>query len=252
MTGIECGVQSAIVCLNGECDAATHQQLLARLDRGAGLVDALVVAVDGGLRHTRALDLTPDWLIGDMDSAAKSDLTSLDQTDVRKIQYPVEKDTTDFELAFRELAKADIKRVLLVGVGGGRLDHTLANLLLLGRSEWPFAIEFYHGDCHAKVATATEAFDEILKPDTTVSLLPLCMQATGVTTSGLYYPLNKATINPGSTLGISNLVMDGQTTETRGENGSTRVTVTLESGSLLVTAGRYNDPGLLFDRVSAT
>ena len=30
--------------------------------------DALIIAADGGLRHTQALELTPDIILGDFDS----------------------------------------------------------------------------------------------------------------------------------------------------------------------------------------
>ena len=55
--------------------------------------DALVIAADGGLRHTQALGLTPDIILGDFDSLGYI------PTDSRV--YPVEKDDTDAMLAVR-------------------------------------------------------------------------------------------------------------------------------------------------------
>ena len=55
--------------------------------------DALVIAADGGLRHTEALGLTPDIILGDFDS--------LGYVPEDSRVFPVEKDDTDALLAVR-------------------------------------------------------------------------------------------------------------------------------------------------------
>ena len=66
--------------------AAAFDGLLAPI-----LSDALVIAADGGLRHTEALDLTPGIILGDFDS--------LGYVPADSRVYPVEKVDTDAMLA---------------------------------------------------------------------------------------------------------------------------------------------------------
>ncbi len=86
--------------------------------------DDLVIAADGGLRHTQKLGIAPDIILGDFDS--------LGYVPEGSTVFPVEKDDTDAMLAVRrglELGYRDF--VLYGGMDGPRLDHTIANLQTL-------------------------------------------------------------------------------------------------------------------------
>ena len=86
--------------------------------------DALVIAADGGLRHTQALGLTPDIILGDFDSLGYIPADSR--------VYPVEKDDTDAMLAVRVGLEQGCGRFLFYGaMDGPRLDHTIANFQTL-------------------------------------------------------------------------------------------------------------------------
>ncbi len=94
--------------------------------RVAGLVQGadLVVAADSGLRHAVTLRLTPDLLVGDMDSVAATDLQRFKDVSVER--HPVAKDATDLELALAACAGRGVTDLTVVGAFGGRLDQTLA------------------------------------------------------------------------------------------------------------------------------
>lgn len=84
----------------------------------------LVIAADGGLRHTQALGLHPDVVLGDFDS--------LGYTPQGANVFPVEKDDTDSMLAVRLGLKEGCTEFLLYGsLDGPRLDHTVANFQTL-------------------------------------------------------------------------------------------------------------------------
>ena len=86
---------------------------------------ALVIAADGGLRHTDALGLAPDVILGDFDSLGYIPADSR--------VYPVEKDDTDAVLAVRVGLERGCDEFLLYGaMDGPRLDHTIANFQTLG------------------------------------------------------------------------------------------------------------------------
>ncbi len=92
---------------------------------------AIVIAADGGLRHLLALDALPDILIGDLDSLPPEGQSQLEGNGIQVLRYPAEKDETDLELALVHAAKMVSGEIFVIGALGGRLDQTLANILLL-------------------------------------------------------------------------------------------------------------------------
>ena len=84
------------------------------------------VGVDGGADHLLTAGIRPVAVIGDLDSI--SDRARLEYSDL--LHHVCEQDTVDFEKAWR-LVDAPI--VFAVGFSGGRLDHTLAVLNVMGR-----------------------------------------------------------------------------------------------------------------------
>lgn len=117
---------------------SVDQNLLATVYEGAyGYpVHPYVIGVDKGLEMLEQLDIEPDLIIGDFDSAndgirAKY-VTSPDAVVREKcVVLNPEKDFTDTHVAVLEAAKRGFTRALLLGATGTRLDHTLGNLGLL-------------------------------------------------------------------------------------------------------------------------
>ena len=85
-----------------------------------------VIAADGGYRHLAARDLRADLVVGDFDSSPAPDHPHV-------LRFPPEKDDTDLLLAARLGLERGYRRFFVFGgTGGARLDHTLANLQILG------------------------------------------------------------------------------------------------------------------------
>ena len=84
------------------------------------------VGVDGGADHLLAAGIRPVAVIGDLDSI--SDGARLEYSDL--LHHVCEQDTVDFEKAWRLV---DAPLVFAVGFSGGRLDHTLAVLNVMGQ-----------------------------------------------------------------------------------------------------------------------
>ena len=86
---------------------------------------ALVIAADRGWDNALALGLSPDVLVGDMDSiSAVPDGVELHRS-------PAVKDETDAQLAIRCAVSRGADSLTLVGRIAGRADHTLSLIFLL-------------------------------------------------------------------------------------------------------------------------
>jgi thiamine pyrophosphokinase len=162
-----------------------------------------VVAADSGIDHAHALGLVVDVAIGDFDSVSASGLAHAEADGARVDRHPVAKDATDLELALdAALALAPV-RVHVLGGHGGRLDHLLANALLLARPAYAaVAITAQMGAAHLTIVRREARLEGPVGG--IVSLLPLHGPAIGVTTAGLLYPLADEDLEAGSTRGVSN------------------------------------------------
>jgi thiamine pyrophosphokinase len=163
-----------------------------------------VVAADGGLDRAVALGLAADVVVGDLDSVSAGALAAAEAAGARVVRHPAAKDATDLELALDEALALGGRRVLLVGSAGGRLDHLLGLLVLLGAE--PYAaleLDAIVGGSLVHVIRAERRLAG--EPGELLSLFALGGAATGVVTEGLAYPLEGETLEPGSSRGISNV-----------------------------------------------
>jgi thiamine pyrophosphokinase len=185
--------------------------------------DALVIGADSGIDFAHALGLTVDVAVGDMDSVSAEGLQRAEADGARVDRHPAEKDKTDLELALDAARQADVTDVLVIGVGGGRLDHLLANVLLLASPMWASCrITACAGSARLHVLRGGEPAAELAAHvGELLTLLAIGGEARGITTSGLRYPLRDEPLAAGTSRGVSNVVE------------STPVTVELKDGTVL-------------------
>lgn len=165
--------------------------------------DVEVIAADSGLTVALALGLTVDLVVGDLDSVEPRALARARAAGVEVEQHPADKDRTDLALAMDAAVTRGADRIIVVGGHGGRLDHGLANALLLAAPAYAEVDVVAHmGDATIHVvrssATLSGTRGELL------SLLPVHGPARGVTTHGLLYPLDDEDLPIGSSRGVSN------------------------------------------------
>ncbi len=162
------------------------------------------VAADGGARHMEALGLLPDVIVGDLDSIDELLLARFQEEGAAVERHPVAKDATDLELAIARAVNDGATEILLVGALGGRLDQTLANLLILAQQNWNVPLAVAEGDQLARVLRGPQQLTLTGPTGGYVSAVALSEEVTGVTYLGLEYPLTNATLRLGSTRGVSN------------------------------------------------
>ncbi len=163
--------------------------------------DGLVIAADSGLDLAVKMGVEVDVLVGDLDSVDTSALAQARRRGVAIIRHPVDKDSSDLELAVDLARERGVSSVIVIGGSGGRIDHFLANASLLAAQDG-IAVEWRTG-----VGTVYRV-DKSLRihgaPGDTVSLLALGGAAQGVHTLGLRWTLQGEDLPSGSTRGISN------------------------------------------------
>ena len=92
----------------------------------------LVICADAGIEHAERWGITPHLVVGDLDSATGDVEGWCLENGIELMRFPVEKDKTDVELAIDVAVSRQVTQITLVGgCGGGRIDHSLANLDLL-------------------------------------------------------------------------------------------------------------------------
>lgn len=168
-----------------------------------------VVAVDGGTTWLASVGCRPDVVVGDLDSADPALIAALEADGVPVERHAAAKDASDTELAVTGAIATGADQVVILGaLAGPRLDHQLANLMLLADPELVRGrdLRIVRGSTlvralHGPASMAIEA-----APGGLVTLLPVGGDAQGVRTTGLRYPLAGETLSIGRSRGLSNVV----------------------------------------------
>jgi thiamine pyrophosphokinase len=177
------------------------RSLASRLPAGA-----LVIAADSGVEHAQHLGCPIDLVVGDLDSV---DAEALEQARVGGAAvdvHPAAKDFTDLELALAAARARSATTITVVGGYGGRLDHFLANVLVLASPALEgCSVDAWFGETYLCVVRTEHELRG--HPGSLCTLLPLGGVARGVTTTGLRFPLRDEDLLPGSTRGLSNVLL---------------------------------------------
>ncbi len=185
----------------GHIELACVRELIKELDYD------LIIAIDKGLEAVRSLDIIPDYIVGDFDSVTPGIMGEYKDSVVKT--YSSMKDDTDTQLGIELALSLSPTQIIIFGGMGTRMDHTLANihLLLLSHKQ---DVDAYMIDSNNKVylIDSNKKIEKKKLYGNYYSLLPLSQKVVGVTLKGFKYPLDKATIEIGQSIGISNEVVD--------------------------------------------
>lgn len=166
-----------------------------------------LIAVDGGSRYLRALGVSPDVVVGDMDSLSPELRDWLDAADCKWVVYPAEKDETDLELALLHAVAQFDDEIWVVGAFGGRLDQMLGNVLLLAHEglngRRVLLVSAFQRAWLVGAGRETEVCGEV---GDTVSLIPLGGDTAVRHTTGLKWALHDEVLAFGPARGVSNVL----------------------------------------------
>ena len=174
--------------------------------------DDFFICCDSGLKHQKGLRITPNLIVGDFDSYENPHL------DIETIVLPCEKDDTDTAFAVKEALKRGFQDFLLVGMIGGRLDHTLGNVSLMLMLDTQGKNVKVLDDC-SEMEIVSDKPVHIEDRYPYFSLLNISGLAQGITIRNAKFPLTDAEITCEYQYGISNEVLPGMTAEVSVKNG---------------------------------
>jgi len=189
-------LQRTIILANGELPDLSLARLLLH-------ADDYVICADGGIHYALALDLIPDLIIGDLDSADEEALQKFKDQDVKVESFPRDKNETDLELAIQRAMERNPTQIVIVAGLGGRLDQTLANITLLTDLRLS-AVQVRLDDGLEEIFLCRDQATVYGKRGDIVSLLPWQGPVSEVQTTNLKWTLDKETLYPNKTRGISN------------------------------------------------
>jgi len=186
-----------------------------------------VIAADSGLHHANDLGLTVDLVIGDMDSVDPATLADAVAGGSATDRHPEDKDATDLELAVATAIEQGATAITIIGAYTGRLDHLLgamglfiATAPLVDELVWSDGVTDVIGCVPGRTCRVDGHIGD------GVSLIPAGSDVHGITTKGLRWGLESATLPAGSTRGVSNII------------DSTPAHVSVEDGTLLIVHER--------------
>ncbi len=164
-----------------------------------------IICADGGLNYLDSLNIKPNLIVGDFDSVDVNLLEKYKNVKIKK--YPAEKNFTDTEIAIEEAIACGFNEITIFGATGTRLDHTMANILLIER--------YIKNDINIRIVDNNN-YISILNKDVIISkkvgyylsIIPISEYIDGITLKGMKYPLIDVKVSRGSTLCISNEIID--------------------------------------------
>ncbi|MDO4542112.1 MAG: thiamine diphosphokinase [Bacillota bacterium] len=189
-------MKRAVIFCNGEIRDYDYHK--ARISQ-----DDYVIAVDGGGRHCKALNIIPHLALGDFDSLSPSILGFYRSRNVEIMQYPNDKNYIDMALAIDVALERGYDDIVVFGaLGGKRIDMEIANILLLSRYTRNITIE----DENRIIRLIDENSPLVLKDLNGMyfSLIPLSSRLVTGESAGLLYQLLDLEFTFGETRSVSN------------------------------------------------
>jgi len=189
-------LKKCIILANGKAPQKSVIQFLKKKNYST------LICADGGANQAKRLGLTPDYIIGDLDSIEKQTINFyMSKSKIIKLKR---QNDTDVEKCLKFAIKNKFEEAVLLGVTGDRLDHTFCNLGII--------IKFFK-----KIKLQLIAEDSLLVPYSgevelqtfpgeTISLYGFDRK-TKITSDGLKYPLKNNSLPFGERESTSNVAV---------------------------------------------
>lgn len=187
-----------IIFANGDYgDISYYQDLFTDHD--------IIICADGGANYAYKLGITPELIIGDMDSINYDAQKYFEEQRIQFKKFPPRKDFTDLQLALAAAADMGARKIVLLGTQGQRIDYSLGNLY----SVIPYVrkgLNIIHYGPGWVIYVIANNLTLKGKVGDLVSVLPLGESVRGVTLKGFEYPLENVVLECAYPYSVSNML----------------------------------------------
>lgn len=181
-------------------------ELLPKLERYQTDED-IWVGVDRGVFTLLSNGIKPTIAFGDFDSVTDDEMAAIEQGVDELNRFMPEKDETDMELALEWAIEQKPELIRVFGATGGRIDHFIANIQLLIKPlqrDHSMLVEIFDKKNIVFLRMPGKYSIKKIPGFKYISFLPITMEVSGITLEGFKYPLVDRQLPLGSTLCISN------------------------------------------------
>lgn len=190
--------KKVILALNGELQGKSEDY-----SKIVNKPECLCIGADGGTTFLESINLTPDVIIGDLDSLSQKCVQKYLNQGVKILKYPVEKDETDGELALEYCINHKYDEVTIVGTMGGRYDQQLANLFLI-EFAYKAGLDAVIKEPGIEIGLIKDEKIFSNHNESSLSLIPFSDKVEDVTIEGCKYILDGETLLRYKSTGVSN------------------------------------------------
>ena len=166
-------------------------------------LNRLIYCVDHGIDFCREVNVVPELLIGDLDSAMSESVKWALDREIKIERHPVDKDFTDTQLALNRIDNNSF--AIITGVFGGRLDHLFSTLFTCANSQIISCLADER-ETVLFVSAGESASIEFKTKPLALSLLPMSEICRGVTIDGVHWLLKSADLTQSMPSAVSNRV----------------------------------------------
>ena len=171
-----------------------------------------IIAADAGADSLREIGVTPDIIVGDMDSISAEVLDS-----AKHRVHISEQDTTDCDKLLAHVEKDGDRAITLIGVEGDLPDHVLAILHSAARS--PLRVRLAYRRGIGWIVKPGQQLVVQTQPGRRVSLIAID-PCKDVHLTGVKWQLNRAALSLNEGASISNLTVDGEISVSIGQGAA--------------------------------
>ena len=169
-----------------------------------------IICADGGANHAYIMEITPNYIIGDLDSVKGNIVKYYENLNVEFEKFPSRKNETDTELCIYLAKKLKATEIHFVGALGKRVDHMIANINLLYYVRMQSIIPKIISESEEIYIASNEEIIICGNKGDTISVIPINGNANSVTISNLEYPLENYDMKFYLPLGISNVMLENE------------------------------------------
>ena len=168
----------------------------------------IVIAVDGGVNCLWKYNITPNYIIGDLDSANNQAIDFFLNKNISIEQHPCNKNDTDAQLALNKAHNLDTTNIVFLGcLGGKRTDHLFGAFGLLKKC-CELNIDACLKDDIQTIFLLNRPTTIKSEPKEFFSLQAYSETVSNLTITGSKYELKNYELKLGDTLTLSNEFQD--------------------------------------------